>query len=390
MSHPGHVVVAGAGLAGLRVVEELRRHGFVGRVTMVGAEHEPPYDRPPLSKAVLTGAREHSHLMTPADLEALDLDLRTGQTATGLDVEALLVGGERLPYDALVIATGARARTLPGLEDALVLRTLDDARRAGAAIRASGQVTVVGGGFIGCEVASSAVAMGASATLVELQPQPLQRVLGPAVAAEVAALHREAGVELRVGVSVTGRAPDGDLSLSDGSTAPGSTVVVGLGVVPEVDWLAGSGLDADTGVRADERGRTSLERVWAVGDVAAWWRPALGRHVRVEHWDAARTQAEVVARDLLGLEPETASTPALDYFWSDQHGLKLQVLGRVDPDDDVTVMRCGPKQRLVAVYGRDGVATAVLAASMPRTVMGARALLSAGAPYDEVVAWAAS
>jgi 3-phenylpropionate/trans-cinnamate dioxygenase ferredoxin reductase subunit len=390
MPAPRSIVVAGGGLAATRVVEEVRRLGLESRITLVCAEPHPPYDRPPLSKQVLRGERLDAPLRE--DWTGLDVDLRLGRRAVALhpgERTLLLDDGTSLDYDALVIATGARPRTLPGISGAgaHVLRTLEDARALAADIRRTGGLTVVGGGLIGCEVAASARALGAQVTLIELLPAPLARILGDRVAAEIARMHEDAGVHLLCGRSVLearGDGPDRDLLLSDGTTLAAPVVLVGLGVVPDTAWLDGSGVEVDNGVVCDATGRTSAEGVWAAGDVARWDHPLFGTRLRMEHWTSAADQGTAVGRDLAGAAVPLAEVP---YFWSDQYGVKFQILGLPQPDDEVTLLRVGPgADRLLAVYGRGGVVTAVLGAGAPRWVLRMRSSIRDGAPYEDALA----
>jgi 3-phenylpropionate/trans-cinnamate dioxygenase ferredoxin reductase subunit len=389
---PERVVVVGGGLSAVRLLEELRGNGATSALTLVSAESSAPYDRPPLSKDVLRGQRDVSWLRP--EWESLEVDLRLGTRAVALDSTArtvLLDNGDRLEYDALVIATGATPRTLPGIAGpgAHVLRTVEDALRLRADLTEGAALTVVGGGFIGCEVAASARALGVDVTLVELLAAPLIRVLGPAVAAEVAALHVSHGVRLRCGQAVVegrGEGPERELLLGDGSVVPAGVVLVGLGVVPEIEWLAGSGVDVEDGVRCDNHGRTSVDGVWAAGDVAAWRDVTTGWHRRLEHWTSAAEQGVTVARDILGLPTPSADAPTVPYFWSDQYDVKFQMLGRPEPDDDVTLFRVGRQNdRLLALYGHDGVLSGVLGVSAARFVMGFRAAIAARSDYSAAV-----
>jgi NADPH-dependent 2,4-dienoyl-CoA reductase/sulfur reductase-like enzyme len=389
MSIPRSIVIAGGGLAAARTVEELRRLGVDDPLTVLSAEPHTPYDRPPLSKDVLRGERADTTLR--ADWSDLDVDLRLGCRAVALhpaDRTLLLEDGETLGYDALVVATGAQPRTLPGITGpgSHVLRTLEDSRRLAEDIRSAGHLTVVGGGFVGCEVAASARAMGAEVTLLEILPAPLARVLGLEVGVEVARMHQEAGVRLRCGTSVVearGEGTERELLLSDGTTLAAPVVLVGLGVEPDTAWLEGSGVEVADGVLCDATGRTSVDGVWAAGDVARWEHPLLGAQLRMEHWTSAVEQGTAVARDLAGKPVPLAEVP---YFWSDQYGTKFQMLGRPHPDDDVTLLRVGPDgDRLLAVYGGGGVLTAVLGASAPRWVMRMRSLIRDRAPYEQAL-----
>lgn len=389
MAGPGRVVIVGAGLAAVRTIQQFRQLGGTSEIILIGDEQHAPYDRPPLSKQVLRGEEDVRYLHD--DWSSLDVDLRLGQCAVGLDSTqrvVLFADGSELQYEALVVATGVRPRTVPELEGqgAYVLRTIDDARRLANAIRERGRVTIVGGGFIGCEVAASARGMGAEVTIVETLPGPLVGALGESVAREIAQMHIDAGVELRCGVRVLESVGDNGncrLSLSDGSAVSGTPTLLGIGSAPETSWLNGSGIDVDDGVLCDERGRTTAESVWAVGDVARWYQPALERYARVEHWTNAAEQGAVVANDLIGNASGIDSVP---YVWSDQYSVKLQVLGLPHHSDDVTIMRVGPEgDRLLALYERHGRFTGVAGASAARWVMRLRPLLSRGAQREEAM-----
>ncbi|MCU1533335.1 MAG: Reductase C-terminal [Arthrobacter sp.] len=390
MRIPRSIVITGGGLAAARAVEEVRRLGLDSSITLVCGESHAPYDRPPLSKEVLRGERRETPLR--ADWSDLDVDLRLGRRAVALhpsEQTVLLDDGETLGYDALVVATGAQPRTLAGVSGsgAHVLRTLEDSHALAEDIRRAGRLTVVGGGLIGCEVAASARALGADVTLLEILAAPLARIFGAQVAAEVARMHENAGVRLLCGTSVVearGEGAERELLLSDGTTLSAPVVLVGLGVQPETAWLEGSGLEVDNGVLCDATGRTSLDGVWAAGDVARWEHPLLGAHVRMEHWTSAANQGVAAARDLAGQPTALDEVP---YFWSDQYRTKFQVLGWPHPDDEVTLLRVGPDaDRLLALYGRDGRLTAVLGASAPRWVMRMRSMVGDRAPYDEALA----
>lgn len=391
MPGPGRVVVVGAGLAAVRLAEELREQGFDGSLVVVGEEDVPPYDRPPLSKHVLRGEREAPPLLQPEDYARLDVDLRLGVRAVALHPEqrnVLLEDGSTVDYDELVVATGAAPRHVPDLEgDGVhVLRTAADAARLRDAVVKAGRVTIVGGGFIGCEVAASARAMGADVVLLEVLPLPLVRVLGPEVAPEVVRLHRESGVDVRSATSVLevdGEGADRTLVLSDGTTVPGDVVLVGIGVEPRTAWLDGSGVDVDGGVVCGADGRSSVDGVWAIGDVSRWWLPSHDVHRRIEHWTNASEQAGVVARNLLGAQEQH---DPVAYVWSDQYATKWQLVGLPAPTDDVTLLHVGPKgDKLLCVYGRDGRLTGALGASAPRPVMTVRRLLGERASYAEAL-----
>jgi 3-phenylpropionate/trans-cinnamate dioxygenase ferredoxin reductase subunit len=322
--------VIGAGLGGLRTAEQLRSAGYQGRISLVGAEVHEPYDRPPLSKQVLTGdwEPERTRLKTLDELEDLGVRVHLGLRAVALRPgEVELSDGASLHGDAVVIATGLVARRLPGQPAHVhTLRTLDDALALRTELEKIGSLLVVGGGFIGAEVASSARSRGIDVTVLEALPAPSSRALGPALGALNGRLLTEGGVDLRTGVRLTGFADAGErvaVSLENGSTVEADAAVVGIGGAPDLGWLDGTGLDVANGLACGPTGRVhGVDGVWAVGDVAAW-----DGH-RSEHWTSAGDQAAAAARDILGAEPPPAAVP---YFWSDQFGLKIQLIG--DPDE---------------------------------------------------------
>ena len=376
------IVVVGGGIATVRLVETLRRLGSMAEIIVVAGEPHAPYDRPPLSKSVLTSDdSQPPYLRTAEDLDGWNLDLRLRRRAVAVRPHAAAIDlddGTELAYDDLVIATGAQPRELPTVSGTGVhlLRTFDDAIRLRQAMRAAGRLVVVGAGFIGCEVAASARATGIDVTVVDVLSAPLVRVLGHEVAAEVERMHRDAGVELRMGSTLADH-PD----LAD---AP--AILVAVGVTPTVDWLDGSGLTIDDGVRCDASGRTSASHVWAMGDVAAWHDPTTGRPRRFEHWTSAGDQAVVVARNLAGDGEGPHTLTEVPYFWSDQYGVKLQSLGTPSPDDEIAVLQVGPHKRLLALYGSGGTLTGVVGFGIARYVMRMRSMLAARSPFDEAVA----
>ena len=398
----GTAVVVGGGLAGLRAAEHLRAQGHQGPVVMVGAEPHAPYDRPPLSKQLLAGTwgLERVVLRSPDKLAPLHLDMRLGRRATALDVRAkelALEDGSTLVYDGLIVATGARPRTLAGAETLAgvhTLRTLEDCFALSAATAETAtRVVVIGAGFIGSEVAATCRQRGARVTVLEALPVPLGRVLGEQVGGACAALHREHGVELRTGTAVAGlRAePTGDdgggrvtaVELADGSVVPADVVVVGIGVAPEDTWLASSGLELGDGVVADAT-LHAADDVVVAGDVCRYDDEGLGRQVRVEHWTNAAEQGMHVARSLIAGRAQAPAYRPVHYFWSDQYELKIQMLGIPSPDDDLAVVDGSLEEgRFVAVYGARGRLTAALGFGRPRQLMGFRPLLERGASFDE-------
>ncbi|MGY1609502.1 MULTISPECIES: NAD(P)/FAD-dependent oxidoreductase [unclassified Geodermatophilus] len=369
------IAVVGASLAGLSAARALREQAYDGRVVVVGDEVHPPYDRPPLSKDFLVGVSsvDDIALGTPDD-EDLGLEWRLGTTAVGLDPatrSVLLDDGSEVRADGVVLATGARARRLPGSEGlggVHVLRSLDDAVALRQDLLAGGRLVVVGAGFIGAEVASTARSLGLEVTVVETQPIPLAGPLGADMGAVCAGLHADHGTRLLVGAGVAGLVGTGRVQaveLTDGTRLPADVVVVGIGAVPNTEWLAGSGVALGAGVLTDARGATSLPGVVAAGDCAATWSAPAGRHVRVEHWTNALEQPATAAATLLGTGvPVPAPVP---YFWSDQYGARIQFAGSHRPGDVARVVEGDCADRcFLAVYERDGHPVAVLGMNQPR------------------------
>jgi NADPH-dependent 2,4-dienoyl-CoA reductase/sulfur reductase-like enzyme len=395
------ITIVGASLAGIRAAETLRRDGFAGTITLIGDEPHAPYDRPPLSKQFLAGTveRDRLSLVAPDALAALGLDLRLGVRAVGLDVEArtLRLGdGTVLAYDGLLIATGAAPRRLPGTEHLAgvhTLRTVDDSLALREAFVAGPRrVVVIGAGFIGAEVAATARGLGLEVTMIEALPVPLGRVLGDDIGNVMAAVHREHGVDLRLGVGVDGVDGDGRVErvrLSDGSAVDADVVVVGIGVVPNTDWLAGSGLTIDNGVLCDAT-TLAAPHVTAAGDVARWYNPRFDETARVEHWDHAIEMAAHAARRLLVDDADATAFAPVPFFWSDQYDRKIQLAGRTRHDDTVGIVTGSlEERRFAAVYGRAGRLVAVLGMNRPRHVMQYRQLIAQGASFDEALAFAA-
>ena len=377
------VAVVGASLAGLAAARALRAQGYDGRITLIGEEARPPYDRPPLSKEFLLSEISVEELaLATDDDESLGIDWRLGTTATALDPHGrriTLSDGGEVRADGAVLATGARARTLPwadGLSGVHTLRTLDDALALRASLRSGGPLVVIGAGFIGSEVASTALAAGVDVTVVEALPVPLAGALGAEMGSTCAALHSDHGVRLLCGTPVRGLLADRDgdpppgvaggkvagVQLADGTVLPAETVLVGIGAVPNTEWLAGSGLSVRDGVLTDPHCATSLPNVVAVGDCAASYLPAAARHVRTEHWTHALRQPETAIRTLLaGDEVSALPRTPLPYFWSEQYGVRIQFAGDRREGDSVRIEEGAPEDRsFLAVYERDGRPTAVL------------------------------
>jgi 3-phenylpropionate/trans-cinnamate dioxygenase ferredoxin reductase subunit len=379
---PENVVVVGAGLAGLRSAETLRARGFDGRLTLVGDETHLPYERPALSKELLAGKRspEQLALRQPEFFREQQIELLLGRRVEKVSPKhrtALLSDGRELLWDALVIATGARARRLRGVETppgVHYLRTLSDALALRSELVRGKRLAVVGAGFIGAEVASTAVALGLDVSVIEPLAAPLERVLGTEIGMLLAERYRAQGVDLRLGTGVTGFACRADghlraLELSDGGEIACDVAVVGIGAEPAGELLGAPAIETDAS------GRTEHEGIYACGDVASSWRPSLGRHLRMEHWTSAAGQAAAVARTILGEESMHDDVP---FFWSDQFGLRLQYVGfasewaSIDLEDDGDTFS-------VRYLGEDERLLAALVANRPGELAGLRRELAASA-----------
>ncbi|MDP9497166.1 MAG: FAD-dependent oxidoreductase [Actinomycetota bacterium] len=383
------VVVVGSSVGGLRTAQALRQEGWSGEVVLVGAETELPYDKPPLSKEFLTGraGRDDLLLLDRAQAAADGIELRLGCPATALDVEGRrlrLADGSALAYGALVVATGARARTAPFRpEQVHVVRTLADTERLRSALAGGGPVVVLGGALIGGEVASACRALGLDVTLVDPERVPMVRVVGAEVGALLVDLHERAGVVCRLGVGVAevaGQQGDLRVRLTDGGELRAATVVAGIGAEPEDGWLAGSGVLLDDGVVCDASGRTSAPDVWAVGDVARWQVPGQQRAVRVEHWTSAVEQAECVAHGIAAPHDLRVHEPSA-YVWTDQHGWRVQVLGRPEEAAERVVVGDPGAGRFAEVSSRDGhVVTGAVVVNWPRALSTLRRVRLGSAP----------
>lgn len=399
------VVVVGASAGGLTTAAALRRLGYAGRLVVVGAEPHPPYDRPPLSKQFLSGAWDPPRLAlrSPAETRTLGLDMRLGTAATGVNPAERLVhlnDGTRLPYGSLVVATGVRARrpSVPGADgtDGIhVLRTLDDALALRPRLRAGRRLVIVGAGFAGTETAATARALGVEVTLVERSALPFARVLGDTVGGFLTRTHREHGVDVRTGVSVSGvqSRPGGRVGavlLSDGSIVRADDVLLAVGSVPNTEWLDGSGLDVADGLVCD-RFCVAAPGVYAVGDVARWHHPRSGASMRVEHRTNAAEQALTVAHNLLHPDRPRPFAP-VPYFWTDQYGVRLQAYGHPRGHDQHVLVEGDLAQgRFLVAYRTGDRLSAVLAAGLPpRTLRPWREALATGTPWTATAAATAS
>ncbi|MDJ0394392.1 FAD-dependent oxidoreductase [Rhodococcus sp. G-MC3] len=366
------VTVVGASLAGLSSARALREQGFDGTITLVGDEIHRPYDRPPLSKSFLKGIDDGLSLETSDD-EALDLQWRLGVRATGLSAgEVLLADGSCVRSDAVVIATGASAiRLFDDTAGVHVLRSLDDALALRQELVPGARVAVIGAGFIGSEVASTAVELGCSVTVLEASPAPLERVFGAHIGSLVAAWHGRGGATLMTGAPVSGLTSLGSrvtaVEFADGTTVPADVVVVGIGSRPNIEWLAGSGIALAGGVVTDRRGLSSIPGVVAVGDCAAVRDPSTGITVRDEHWTAAATRPTVAMKSLLSGGESVEVFTGVPYVWSDQYQSRIQFAGHQGPECLSDIVEGDPTVGpFVAVYRRAGQPVAVLAVSSPR------------------------
>jgi len=384
------IVIVGGGLAAARTAEQLRRSEYTGPVTIVSDEVHLPYDRPPLSKEVLRKEVDDTALKPREWYDENGITLRLGSAATGLDTHEQTVtldDGTVLGYDELVIATGLVPRRIPAfpdLEGIRVLRSFDESMALREHASAARHAVVVGAGFIGCEVAASLRGVGVDVVLVEPQPQPLAMVLGEQIGELVARLHRDEGVDVRLGVGVAEVRGAGHVEtvvLTDGTELPADLVVVGIGSRPATEWLDGSGIEVDNGVLCDEAGRTSAPNVWALGDVASW-RDPMGHQARVEHWSNVADQARVVVPAMLG--QDVPAIVVVPYFWSDQYDVKIQCLGEPEATDIVHLVE-DDGRKFLAYYERDGVFVGVVGGGMPGKVMKVRAKIAAGVPISEML-----
>jgi 3-phenylpropionate/trans-cinnamate dioxygenase ferredoxin reductase subunit len=373
---PERIVVAGGGLAGLRTAEELRARGYAGALTLLGAEDRPPYDRPPLSKRLMAGQLDDTTLRE--DVHTLGLDLRLGETATGLDDGVLRTDRGEHRFDRLVLATGATPVRLPGPGGQRFLRTMDDALALRARLRPGLRLAIVGAGWIGAELATAAAARGCRVTVVEAAAAPLAAALGAEIGGLTAGWYAAAGVELRLGQAVDSVQPGG-LALADGGWLAADEVVTAVGVRPATAWLEGSGVTLDNGVAADEQLRTSVPGVFAVGDCAAFWSLRYRRRLRFEHWDVALRAPAVVAANLVGAAEVYDPVP---YFWSEQFGRMVQYVGHHGGADRMLLRGDPAAPRWGACWLAGGALVALLAVDAPRDLAQGRRLIEAGAMVD--------
>ena len=395
------IVVVGASLAGLWACESLRGGDYAGTITLVGAESHQPYDRPPLSKALLKGdwEPERIRLRKPDELDSLGLDLRLGVVAVALDVTnrtVTLASGETLAADGVIAATGSTPRQLPDqphLDGVTMLRTLDDSLALRRRLEGRPRVVVIGAGFIGLEVAATAAQRGCAVVVLEGAPAPLMRGLGAEMGEVVARVHERNGVSVRCGVQIAGiEGEDGrttGVRLGDGELVAADVVVVGIGVSPATDWVEGSGLEIRDGIVCTDSLRAA-PGIYAAGDCARWVNNLFGdagEEMRVEHWSNAAEQGQAAAKNLLAELAGQAPTPyaPVPFFWSDQFDSRIQYVGRAHGDDEVHVVAGDLNGNFMAMYGHGGRLRGVLGVNMPKPVMRLRKLIGERASWSEAL-----
>ncbi len=384
-------VVIGAGQAGGRAVEAMRKEGFAGRIVLVGEETYVPYERPPLSKQFLSGddGPEKTYLHDRGFYREQDIELRLGVRAVAIDPRARyvqLANGDELAYDKLLITTGSRVRRLaiPGAElpGVFYLRDIEDALAIRARLSEGAALAVVGGGYIGLEVAAAARSRGCRVTVLEMEPVVMNRVVAPEIGRFFADVHREQGAEVRTGTTVSGFAGDGRINqvvCSDGTRLTADLVVIGIGIMPNTALAEAAGLTVDDGIVVDEFGRTSRPDIFAAGDVDRHYNPLLGRQLRLESWQNAQNQAIAVARVMCGSDVAYAEVP---WFWSDQYDLNLQMTGVAERWDQIVFRGDMEDRRFTAFYLLDGALVAANSVNLPRDVRYARKLIERKARVD--------
>ena len=396
MTQLNRIAVVGASLAGLRAVEFIRRAKFEGELVLIGDEEHLPYDRPPLSKEVLRGEWEQDRLaLRRKSYDELNLELMPGRRAVSLDTDARevgLEGGDVVPFDGLVIATGGRVRELPNqppLDGIHTLRTLDDSLAIRAALASKPKVAVIGAGFIGAEVAASARQLGLEVTMIEALETPLAQSLGPRLGGVLQEVHERRGVRVHCGRRVEGFGGTDRVEsvlLDDGTKVDCDLVVVGIGVSPSASWLAGSGVELEDGVRCDETLASSVPGIVAAGDVASWYNPLFEERMRVEHWTNAVEQARHAVSTLLAAPGEAKPFESVPMFWSDQFDIKIQGVGRPKPTDELVLAGGVPEsEKFIALYRRAGRLVGVVTFNQPPKLIQLRMLIGKRGGLDEAL-----
>jgi len=382
------VVVVGASLAAVHSIDSLRHHGYDGQIVLVGAERFLPYDRPPLSKEMLHQPSQPSLLRTEDWFERSGVTTLLGRAASHLhpaDRMIELSDGTTIAYDGLILASGSQARRLGiGDEHIHYLRDFDDCARLHADLNGVEHVAVIGGGFIGLEVAATLVESGRSVTVVEVAPVPLSRVLGDEVGHWFQALHARHGVTMRCGrpaLSVAHLGPGYVVDLGGGERIHADLVVGALGAAPATDWLRGSGISLGDGIRCDPALRTNLPGVVAAGDLARWYNPLFDEEMRIEQWTNAVEQGQHAAKTLLGADEPYAPVP---YFWSDQYEAKMRFVGRVNGAAQMQVESMS-EDSLAVVFGRGDTCVGALCVNATARLPAYRSAIAARADYRAVV-----
>ena len=383
-------VIVGANTAGGAAAETLRREGFEGRVVLIGAEPDRPYERPPLSKEYLRGEMEKPKLyMKPEEFYAKhEIELVLGTVVTAVDPgahEVTLDGGETLRYDRLLLATGGCVRRLPvegaDLDGVYYLRDVADSERIAAELQEGRRVTVIGGGFIGSEVAASAREKGLEVTLIEMEEAPLARVLGAQIGRAYADLHRDHGVDVMLGAKVERLQGDGRVrrAVTTAGDVECDFAVAGVGIEPAVGLAEAAGIAVENGIVVDEHCRTSAPDVYAAGDAANWKSPLLGKRLRVEHWVNARSQGASAAKNMIGKDDVYDPVP---WFWSDQYDTSAQYVGHATEWDEIAVRGSVEDRRFSAWYLKGGVVRGVFVLGAPDDVRPAQNIVRSQKPVD--------
>jgi 3-phenylpropionate/trans-cinnamate dioxygenase ferredoxin reductase subunit len=407
MATEHRVVIVGGGQAGARSAAALRKAGFEGAISLVGEEAVLPYERPPLSKEVLLGSTDPATLRIYDDTFYRDqrVDLLLGSTVAGFDVAARtvqLAGARTLAYDKLVLATGARARTIEiaGIDHdrILTLRSIADAKRLRQCLQAGQRVVLIGGGFIGLEVAASAARNGCRVTVIEARPQLIERAIGPVVASRLAALHRQHGVILKTTCAIERGQQSASgllLLLSDGSRVEADVIIAGIGAIPNMELAMHAGLSCSTGIHVDASCRTSAPHVFAAGDVACQFNPLYGERLRLESWENAEHQAAIAAAAILGSWHDDAGVDAIaapdrsrlpswvPWFWTDQFDLNLQIVGLVAGSDRVAVRGNPDSAAFLIFHFRQDRLTGAELFNCGRERRVVRQLVASGSRFDE-------
>ena len=393
MDAKGTFVIVGGGLAGAKAAEGARGRGFEGQIVIVGEERIAPYERPPLSKAILRGEAEPSSTQVHDAAYYTDqkIEVMTGVIVQNIDLPSRrleLSDGKSISYDALLLATGAAPRKLkiPGaeLEGVHYLRTLDDATELNTAIKAAGRVGIIGAGWVGSEVAASARMMGAEVVLIGPEPFPLQKVLGEKVASVFRQLQSDHGVNLRLGIGVSeirGGKSVAEVILADGSVESTDLIVVGVGADPRVELAVAAGLKVENGIVVDGNLETSASGVYAAGDVASAWHPHYKRQLRVEHWANARYQGTAAGENAVGPHQVYDRLP---YFYSDQYDVSLEYVGHSESNDEVVIRGDLEGRKFIAFYHHDGVLSAALTVNIAKVFKDIKLMIASGKKLDLV------